>query len=486
MKIKLLKNLLTPLSFVGAAVFFSYAGQNLESNGYIKESCFNTKPFSKKIICSSQRINRRINFEINLFLKRLKITKKGIVTANRVQNLETLEKFKKYKGGFDFSYLPEKGSKRGYFLLSRVDPDLDIPKIELWDLTKQTIIHSWQINPDQVVEETNIVKRIDKNALRFLHPLLLEDGSIIVNPMPGNKKTSLFKFNYCGKLTKFKDDGLGYHHSIETDKEGNIYAPTATIPKTSEYFANYKSFPDHYRNEGIAILNKDLELKEVIPLDKIFYSVGLLNYINSPHSQFKRDPYHLNDVHPYKDDNGNLNLLLSLRYFGLISYDYEKKKVNWISRGLTEKQHDITPYLGSKNIFTIFDNGSQFNHPREDFKGNTIVKIEFPKIIDETPLVLFGESPKLDKVKITRYDFTSLGKELVPFTRSEGRGRFIDESRIFVEETNNGRAFVFDLNSNKLEWSYINKGKNGVSSFLGWSRFLEEIPDIMKTKKSCT
>ena len=177
---------------------------------------------------------------------------------------------------------------------------------------------------------------------------------------------------------------------------------------------------------------------------------------------------------------------MSLRYFGLISYNYEKKKVNWISRGLTQKQHDITPYLGSKNIFTIFDNGSAFNHPREDFKGNTIVKIEFPKIIDETPLVIFGENPKLDKAKITRYDFTSLGEELVPFTRTEGRGRFIDESRIFVEETNNGRAFVFDLNTNKLEWSYINKGKNGLSSFLGWSRFLEEIPDIMKTKKSCT
>ena len=110
---KILKNLLTPLSFIGAAVFFSYTGQNLESNGYIKESCFNAKPFSKKIICGAQRINRRINFEIDLFLKRLKITKKGIVAANRVQNLETLKKFEKFKRGFDFSYLPEKGSKKG-------------------------------------------------------------------------------------------------------------------------------------------------------------------------------------------------------------------------------------------------------------------------------------------------------------------------------------------------------------------------------------
>jgi len=483
---KLLKNLVTPASFIGAAVFFSYAGQNLESNGYIKESCFNTKPISKKIICFAQRINRRIDFEIDLLLKNIKFENKKVVIVKRTQQINTLNRFKRYKGGFDFSYPSENGSKRGYLLLSRIDGDLDIPRIELWDLTKQNMIHEWKINVTKFIEETSIVKKVDKKALRFLHPLLLKDGSILVNPMPGNKKTALLQFNYCGKLSRFKDDGLGYHHSIESDQEGNIYAPTATIPNDSEYFSYYKNFPDNYRNEGIAILNKDLELEEVIPLDQIFHSIGLLNYINNPSSAFKRDPYHLNDVHPYKDDKGDLNLLLSLIYFGLISYNYKNKKVNWISRGLTEKQHDITPYLGSKNIFTIFDNGSDFNHPRESFKGNTIVKIEFPKKVNETPLILFGEAPKLNNVKIKRYDFTSLGEELVPFTRTEGRGRFIDQSRIFIEETNNGRAFVFNLESNELEWSYINKGKNGVSSFLGWSRHLKEIPDVMKTKKSCT
>ena len=136
---------------------------------------------------------------------------------------------------------------------------------------------------------------------------------------------------------------------------------------------------------------------------------------------------------------------MSLRYFWLIFCNYGKRKVNWISRGLTEKQHDITPYLGSKNIFTVFDNGSKFNHTKENFKGNTIVKIEFPKIINEKTIVLFGETPKLNNVKITRYNFTILDKELIPYTATEGRGRFIDKSRIFIEETNNGRAFVLTL-----------------------------------------
>ncbi len=483
---KLLKKLVNPVSFVGAAVFFSYAGQNLESNGYIKGNCFNTKPISKKILCFSQRINRKIDSEIDLLLKNIKFENKSVVIAKRTQSITTKDRFKRYKGGFDFSYPSEKGSERGYLLLSRVDPDLDIPRIELWDLTKQNIVHEWKINVDKILKNYKLVHTADENAFRLVHPLLLEDGSIIAHPMPGFLRTPLLKFDYCGNLSRFKDDGLGYHHSIDIDQEGNIYVPTATIPNDSEYFSNYKNFPKKYRNEGIAILNTDLELKEVIPLDQIFHSVGLLNYINNPNSEFKRDPYHLNDIHPYKDDQGDLNLLLSLRYFGLISYNYNNKKVNWISRGLTEKQHDITPYLGSKNIFTIFDNGSDFNHPRKNFKGNTIVKIEFPKQVNETPLILFGEAPKLNNVKITRYDFTSLRKELVPFTPSQGRGRFIDESRIFIEETNNGRAFVFNIETNTLEWSYINMGENGISSFLGWSRHLKEIPDVMKSNKSCT
>ena len=88
-------------------------------------------------------------------------------------------------------------------------------------------------------------------------------------------------------------------------------------------------------------------------------------------------------------------------------------------------------------------------------------------------------------MKITRYDFTILDKELIPYTATEGRGRFIDEYRIFIEETNNGRAFVFNINSNKLEWSYINKGKDGYTRFLGWSRYLDNIPAVFKNNVVC-
>ena len=296
------------------------------------------------------KVNNSINDELNLLTKNFRLAIKGEKNLRNGKFLSK-QKFKNYKAEFDFSYLPENGSHHGYFLLSRIDPELQEPKIELWDLTKQEIIHTWPINPELLIDKIKLDKK-NKNVSRFLHPLLLSDGTIITHIQPEHKNTELLKFDYCGNLLKFRSDGLGYHHSIEMDDEKNIYVPIARVKKVSKYYENYKNFPNNYRNEGIAILNKDLELKEVIPLDEIFNSIGLLEYINGREiAQYKFDPYHLNDVHPYRDSKDNLILLMSLRYFGLISYDYSEKKVNWLSRGLTVKQHDITPYLKAVKLY---------------------------------------------------------------------------------------------------------------------------------------
>ena len=228
-------------------------------------------------------------------------------------------------------------------------------------------------------------------------------------------------------------------------------------------------------------------MKEVIPLDEIFNSIGLLEYINGRSSaRYKSDPYHLNDVHPYKDDKGNLILLLSLRHFGLISYNYSQKKVDWLARGLTDFQHDISPYLQTKDIFTIFDNGDETNQSEGKFKGNTMVKIDFSRLDDsENPKILFGKSRNIENISIEVFDFADLGENQIPNTKIEGRGRFINEFSIFLEETNLGRAFIYNLKTKKLKWSYINKGKDGYTRFLGWSRYLDNIPDIFKNKNLC-
>ncbi len=479
---KIFKKGYQSLSIFGAVIFFTYGGQKLAN---LENICIRDQNKFFEGLCYAQKVNSKIYSEINYFIGTVKLLNKGTKRAPRWASSFSLDRFKEYNSGFDFSYDAKKGINKGFFLLSRIDPDLKVPKVELWDLTQQSIIHTWQFNIEDIRSKIKI-NDTDWEVLRFLHPLLLEDGSIVTHIQPENDNTQLLKFNYCGNLTKIQADKLGYHHSIEIGDKNRLYVPIARVKEQSKFYENYKKFPANFRNEGIAILNTDLVLEKVIPLDEIFDSIGLLSYVNSRFSDFKNDPYHLNDVHPYRDKNGNLNLLLSMRHFGLISYNLDRKKVNWFSRGLTDFQHDITPFLGSKEIFTIFDNGDLKNSPLNKFKGNTIVKLDFSDIKsfnDRT--AIFGKDPNLDLVKITRYDFGELANNLIPRSNTEGRGRFIDKSRIFIEETNHGRAFVYNLDTKNLEWSYFNKGKSGYSSFLGWSRHLDNIPEVFKKKNFC-
>lgn len=469
------------ISIIGAAILFSWGAQRIINK---KNACQEDGKILK-IVCYVQEVNKSINNELNIFTNTFRLALKGEKNL-RNGNFLSKQKFKNYKGGFDFFYLPENGSQNGYLLLSRIHPDLQEPKIELWDLTKQEIIHTWPIKSKLLIDRIKFEKK-NKNVLRFLHPLLLSDGSIITHIQPEHNNTELLKFDYCGNLLEFRADGLGYHHSIEIDDEDNIYIPIAKDQKVSKFYENYIKFPKNYRKEGIAIIDKNLVLKEVIPLDEIFNSIGLLEYINGRSSaRYKSDPYHLNDVHPYKDDKGNLILLLSLRHFGLISYNYSQKKVDWLARGLTDFQHDISPYLQTKDIFTIFDNGDETNQSEGKFKGNTMVKIDFSRLDDsENPKILFGKSRNIENISIEVFDFADLGENQIPNTKIEGRGRFINEFSIFLEETNLGRAFIYNLKTKKLKWSYINKGKDGYTRFLGWSRYLDNIPDIFKNKNLC-
>ena len=479
---KIFKKGYQSLSIFGAVIFFTYGGQKLAN---LENICIRDQNKFFEGLCYAQKVNRKIYSEINFFIGTVKILYRGTKRAPRWASSSSLDRFSEYNSGFDFSYDAKKGINKGFLLLSRIDPDLKIPKVELWDLTQQSIIHTWKFNSREIRENIKIDNK-DWEVLRFLHPLLLEDGSIVTHPQPENDNTQLLKFDYCGNLTNIKANKLGYHHSIEMDGNNKIYVPTARVTQESKFYNNYKKFPKSFRNEGIAILDSDLVLEEVIALDEIFDSIGLLSYVNSRFNDYKNDPYHLNDIHPYKDKKGNLNLLLSMRHFGLMSYNLNSKKVNWYARGLTDFQHDITPFLGSKEIFTVFDNGDFKNKPLNKFKGNTIVKLDFSALEsfnDRT--VIFGKDPNLDGLKITRYEFSDLEPNLKPRSSTEGRGRFIDKSRVFIEETNHGRAFVYNLDSNNLEWSYINKGKNGYSSFLGWSRYLKNIPEVFERKKLC-
>ena len=95
-------------------------------------------------------------------------------------------------------------------LLSRPDPSrYGYPTVELGIYLNKKL-KVFDINVDEIYFK---LRSPTREQLRLLHPLLLDDGSLITHQPEPSK---LLKFDKC-RLIKSKVDN-GYHHSIEMDK----------------------------------------------------------------------------------------------------------------------------------------------------------------------------------------------------------------------------------------------------------------------------
>ena len=75
-------------------------------------------------------------------------------------------------------------------MISYADPNKDgNPSVEIWDLNKQSLIHSYKFDNKELRKYMGI-------NLSVGHPLLLDDGSLIFNTTRG----TLLKSDKCGKI----------------------------------------------------------------------------------------------------------------------------------------------------------------------------------------------------------------------------------------------------------------------------------------------
>ncbi|MDC3006370.1 arylsulfotransferase family protein, partial [bacterium] len=124
-------------------------------------------------------------------------------------------------------------SQESFLLLSRYDGDLNESVVELVDLKSFDILHTW--NPDidafndlvEQVDEFKYLKRdSNNNRSRLRHPKLLQDGHLLFQD-----DTPLRKIDDCSNLV-FQNTHDIFHHSIETDIDGNIWVPSYIYPQS--------------------------------------------------------------------------------------------------------------------------------------------------------------------------------------------------------------------------------------------------------------
>lgn len=390
------------------------------------------------------------------------IARKDIIPLN--------ERFNYLESGFNFFYEKNSRPEAGYILISKGDPNNNgFPVIELWDLNNQKSIYNWNLN--EVVKYTK--RENDRNVIIFRHPVIGNDGELIFN----TQNSKLIKIDKNGKILQVNQD-LKFHHSINLDSNGNIYACIA----------------DDNGNEGYAILDKNLKIVELHYLEDIYAEHGLLPRIYSTNSS---DPTHLNDVEPILSSNSYKKttdlVLLSLRSTSsLILYNQENRKIVTIFDGLVSQQHDIDVINLDPLRISIFDNNVQRDNKRINFDnvsennisyGNKIIFLEnFNTDLNQGKLInLYSPNSKEYKnsgVIKNELNFSKLDFHRRPRTISAGLSEYNKSSNsLIIEESNFGRIFEYDLIKEKINWTFLNSDKKKSTFWrLSWSRFYPENP----------
>jgi len=421
------------------------------------------------------------------FIEKTKLTFPGKYLYENLNNLNLLRKFKSSSGlitkpgtherfknlnsGFTFYYEPGSRNNAGYILLSKGDVKKNgEPSVELWDLNNQKLLYKWIFNTKKILGDTKLATR-RPNSIKFLNPLLLSDGSLIVNEI--HDSLPLLKLSPKGNLIKLNKK-YKFHHSLDIDSQGKIYVPIRMENSPSGLF----------EDEGFAILDQELKIIKAFSLSKIYKDAGLDYKIYSTPT---KDPFHINDVAPLRDPNKTKIVLLSLRSSSsIVAFNLEKEKIIWIIEGLTNRQHDVDILNKDGSYISIFDNN---NYMGGKPKRNKFITIKNLPSLDENKAetIIYSypfKGKNSNDLIVKEVNFNFKDKKMIPVTNTEGVSEYlINNNSIFIEESNYGRAFEINSKNNKLLWEYINRNDiNNLYYRMTWSRRLPFVSDEVLSK----
>ncbi len=356
-------------------------------------------------------------------------------------------------------------SKETYLLLTRYDGDLKEGIVELVDLTNFKVLHTW--NPD-INSFNNSVKQVDefkylvrdaKNSRSQLrHPKLTKDGGLLFTD------ALLRKINDCSNLV-FQNTKNIFHHSIETDIDGNIWVPSHLYPQSLPIEKVGRNIIEEggFLDDAIVKLSSDGEILFEKSVSQIFIDNGLeyLLFSVRDNNAFVGDPIHLNDIQPV-NFNGEFwkkgDVFLSLRHQSMVLlYRPSTNEIIWKATGPFFHHHDVD-ILDNQRI-SIFNNNSKYFFNGDVVDGhNEIIIYDF----------------RTDKY--SSYLKDSLVVNDVR-TITAGRGEILPNGDLFIEETNFGRTLFFN-NDGSLRWTFLNRHDNGKVYGTVWSRILYTQQDI--------
>ena len=468
-------NLIKNSLFIFLISFMLYGSLNLITK---EKYCIKNK---KSRVCTlSSLITRPSVFLLDGIKHTRRLIKNRGTSGHIAKDLiNTIDRFNKLdlKNGFTFNF--PKGSRKnaGYLLLSLADPNKKgYPLIEIWDINKQTKIHSYKINLRDILGLTN---KENVPEIRLKHPFLLDDGSIIVI-LSGGGYSSIVKLDNCGKFV-LKNDEIQAHHSLETDDRGYVYFPIYLSKK--HISENPEMHSDNYLFDGFAIVNQNLEILKKYSMMDIYLKNNLEADIYGNQS-LMNDPFHLNDVQPFTSAEGGNYVLLSMKgHSRIMALDINNEKILWFIDRATQLQHDVDILKNSNNKLdiSIFDNNTRmYGESYEDYKnyGNRVALFNNLPINSDEQTFSISDKGKYQEFNLNYLKFDSLKKEFRPITKNEGLvDTILENNSLMIEETNYSRLIEVELDTKKILWQYYNNSNGSIPFMMNWSRRISDLPE---------
>ena len=364
---------------------------------------------------------------------------------------------------------PNNTKVSGFILTPYVDSNgisrvmlLDIPKqaereIFVFDKTKQTKNYT-----DTLIGSSDFRHSAYSSRNRVTHPYLNKDGRLFYI-IPWN---DLVCFNTISNEEEWRVKGA-FHHSVEVDNDGNIWACGAITPGSLHKYDKSISDSLRFEDQAIVKISSQGKIIETISIADLLISSGLeylLFGCSNPNYIF--DPIHLNHVNPVKNDFGSAGkelVLVSLRNLSTIMLvDPVGKKIQWYQTGPWMNQHCVNPI--NKTSISVLDNHAfLFGSDNYWLESNWNTRIITHNIkSSETKTVDLGLPEKLIQIPI------------------EGRAIQISQDSWVVEDSVHGTIFMFNNKNLMVKWSNIYP--NGNVGYTSWCRFIQpdEVPERFK------
>jgi outer membrane protein assembly factor BamB len=338
-------------------------------------------------------------------------------------------------------------------LLSGLSKEENQSIVQLIRIADGEVIAKWIPDWSYIHRHTTTHRFAPKGNLKnylAVHPLLLNDGSLIFN-VTG----SLVRLPLCSSKPSWVLN-YPYHHSIELAPTGNsIWAPSVT-----ELFATDNHIlKDQLRDDSLSEVSLDGRVLQNLSFSKILAENNMTAHmLGSTGFTYNLDPLHINQITPALS-NGRYwergDLLISARHTSTVYlYRPTTGKIIWHQQGPWLNQHSA--YFYNDHGIVVFGN---------DVYGR---KLRYPFIYKEGHNQIYLYDFKTAQTNKLHSD--ALGKAK-PVTITEGRSRVFDDKSIFIEETNNARILKLNA-SGQLMWSYINTYDKDYLGAISWSRYL--------------